>query len=463
MILQQYYLGCLSHASYLIGDERTHTAVIVDPQRDVDGYIDDARRLGLEIRKVILTHFHADFVAGHLELRERTGAEISLGARGRTDFAAAALADGDSIEIGDVRLAILETPGHTPESISILVYDLARSASAPHAVLTGDTLFIGDVGRPDLLVSVGLTANELAGMLYDSLRNKLLPLPDETLVYPAHGAGSACGKNMSKETCSTLGVQKRVNWALQPMPRQEFVRQVTADQPEMPAYFAFDAAQNQRERATLDEVLRRRLAPLSLDEVAKLRASGAIVLDVREPDDFAAGHLAGSTNIGLSGKYATWAGTLLDRKHPIVIVAPPGKEREAALRLCRIGFDQIAGYLDRGPAAFTARADLAHATERIAPSDVAAELALAEPPFVLDVRTPAEWKSSHFGDLNVPLSRLGQDLALLPRNRRIVVHCQSGYRSSIAASLLRQHGLTNVADMVGGIAAWERARLATTT
>ncbi|HZI93095.1 MAG TPA: MBL fold metallo-hydrolase, partial [Patescibacteria group bacterium] len=300
MILKQYYLGCLAHASYLIADE-AGAAVVVDPQRDIDQYLDDAARLGLTIRHVLLTHFHADFVAGHLELRDRVGASIGLGARASADYPFTALKDGDTIELGSVRLKILETPGHTPEGISILAYDLNASADKPHAVLTGDTLFIGDVGRPDLMASIGITADDLAGMLYDSLRGKLMALPDETLLYPAHGAGSMCGKNLSTDTVSTIGAQRQYNYALQPMSKEAFVRMVTADQPEAPRYFAHDAELNRSERATLDTMLERALAPLGLDEMLKLREAGARVLDVRDPAEFEGAHLDGSVNIGLGG------------------------------------------------------------------------------------------------------------------------------------------------------------------
>src|SRR5215831_3510424 len=304
MILKQFYLGCLAHASYLIGDETTHAAVVVDPQRDIDQYLGFAAEHGLEIRHVVLTHFHADFLAGHLELRDRTGARIYLGAAARAEYDFTPLRDGDAIELGRVRLVALETPGHTAESISILVFDLQKSAEIPHAVLTGDTLFVGDVGRPDLRVALGWSATDLGGLLYDSLRTKLLALPDESLIYPAHGAGSLCGKALSKETFSTIGEQRRSNYALQPMSKAAFVDLVTADQPQAPAYFTYDAVLNSQERPTLDETLRRELVPLALDRVLELQASGAQILDTRDPNEFAAAHLAGSINIGLIGQYA---------------------------------------------------------------------------------------------------------------------------------------------------------------
>ena len=305
MQLKQYYLGCLSHASYLITDEKTKTAAVVDPQRDVTQYLRDAEAAGCQIKHVFLTHFHADFLAGHIELRDQVGAKIHLGSRAEAEFEVAKAKDGDRIEFGDVLLEILETPGHTPEGISILVYDLAKNKEQPLAVLTGDTLFIGDVGRPDLLASIGVTADELADMLYDSLTQKLVKLPDETLVYPAHGAGSMCGKNLSKETVSTIGEQKKFNYALQPMSREEFKKIVTAEQPEAPSYFVHDAILNRQERPNLEKTLSASLKGLPLDDVLRLKNQGAQLLDVRDAIDFEGAHLAGAINIGIQRKYAT--------------------------------------------------------------------------------------------------------------------------------------------------------------
>lgn len=462
MMLKQYYLGCLAHASYLIVDEETGTAVVVDPQRDIDQYLHDAAQQGAQIRHVFLTHFHADFLAGHLELRDRVGATIYLGARAQADYAFTPVKDDDVLEFGQVRLRILETPGHTPEAIAILVYDVRRDDRQPYAVLTGDTLFIGDVGRPDLMASIGISAVELAGMLYDSLHQKLLTLPDDTLVYPAHGAGSLCGRNLSTDTVSTMGVQRRYNYALQPMSKDAFIHLVTADQPEAPAYFAYDAMLNRRERPTLEQALARELTPLSPEAVLRLRNAGAQVVDVRDMADFAGAHLHGSLNISLSGAYATWAGTLLDREKPIVLLAEPGREHEAALRLGRIGLDHVAGYLDGGMQALAARPDLVGRTERITAPTLAEQLVEADPPLVLDVRTEHEWRDKHIaGSLNIPLQQLRERLGEVPRDRRLVVQCGSGYRSAIAASLLKQHGVTALADLVGGFAAWEASQLAT--
>lgn len=460
MILKQYYLGCLAHASYLLGDEESATAIVVDPQRDIQQYLADADRLGLRIRHVFLSHFHADFVAGHLELRDRCGATIHLGSRAAAEYAFVAMQDGDTLEFPGMRLQVLETPGHTIESISILVFDRNKDEVKPYAVLTGDTLFIGDVGRPDLRASLGWTAADLGGYLYDSLHNKLLTLPDEVLVYPAHGAGSLCGKKLSSDTVSSLGDQRRLNYALKPSTKEEFVRLIMADQPDAPPYFTYDAILNTRERATLDKNLEEVLQPVELAEVLRMGDRGAQFLDVRDPAEYAKGHLAGSINIGLGGQYATWAGTVLDRAKPIVIIAEPGREQEAALRLGRIGFDHVKGYLKDGMEALADRLDLVWPTERIGVLIAAEELASGELSLVLDVRNPREWAARRIdGSLNLPLNHLQERIEEIPRDRRIAVHCAGGYRSSVAASILQQYGITNLVEMAGGLAAWEAAEL----
>jgi len=459
LVFKQFYLPCLAHASYLIGDEGTGTAAVVDPQRDTDQYLAFAAEQGLKIKHVFLTHLHADFVAGHLELRDRVGAKIYLGAAAKAGYDFTPLRDGDVLEFGRVRLKMMETPGHTPESISIMVYDLNESETQPHAVLTGDTLFIGDVGRPDLRVALGWSANQLGSMLYDSV-HKLLGLPDASLVYPAHGAGSLCGKAISKETVSTLGEQRRLNYALQPMSREEFVKVVTADQPDAPPYFTYDAVLNSEERPTLDEALAREMNPLTVDAVLALQAEGAQVLDTREPDEFAAAHLKGSINIGLGGQYATWAGTMLDRKHPIVIIADPGRENESAVRLGRIGFDHVAGFLQNGLHSLKARPELVVTTQRISAPFAAELLASSEPPMTVDVRTAREREQKSIsGSLSIPLNHLAENLEKVPKGRPLLVYCAGGYRSSIAASLLQRSGFDAVSEIAGGIAAWEAAKL----
>jgi hydroxyacylglutathione hydrolase len=460
VIFKQFYLGCLAHASYVIGDELTRTAGVVDPQRDIDQYLAFAAENGLEIKHVFLTHLHADFIAGHLELRDRVGATIYLGSAAKAKYTFTPLHDGDTVEFGHVRLKALETPGHTPESVSILVYDLNIGDAQPYAVLTGDTLFIGDVGRPDLRVALGWSAADLGAMLFDSLHKKLLRLPDASLVYPAHGAGSLCGKAISKETVSTMGEQRRLNYALQPMSKEVFVQVVTADQPEPPAYFTYDAVLNSEEHPTLDEALAREMVPRSLDELVAMQVDGAQILDTRDPDEFGAGHLKGSINIGLGGQYATWAGTLLDRARAIVLIAAPGREYESAVRLGRIGFDNVAGYLQDGLRTLANHPELLATTERLGASYAAEVLAASEPPVLIDVRGPREREPKQIrGSISLPLNRLLESLDAAPRDKRILIHCAGGYRSSIAASLLQRAGFDHVSEIVGGIAAWEAAGL----
>ncbi len=464
MILKQYYLGCLAHASYLIADRVGGQAAVIDPQRDVEQYLADAEKLGCKIGHVFLTHFHADFVAGHLELRDREGATIRLGARATAEYQFTAMADGATMSLGEVRLEVLETPGHSPESISILVYNPERSDEHPYAVLTGDTLFIGDVGRPDLRASLGWGAEELASLLYDSLHEKLLPLPNDTLVYPAHGAGSLCGKNLSTDTVSTIGAQRQYNYALQPMSRERFIEIVTADQPDTPAYFTYDAVLNARERPTLDQALERELMALSLDDVIELMAAGAQLLDTRDPAEFEGAHVRGALSIGLGGSYATWCGTILDHARPVVLIAEPGRELEAATRLGRIGFDNVAGYLTGGMQPLDEAPELIDRVHRITAGSLAEQLESPSAPVLIDVRTVREWEAGHIdGAINLPLSQLADRLDMVPADRPLVVYCASGYRAAVAISLLRSAGVLRVADLVGGLGAWEPARRSAVT
>ena len=460
MILKQFYLNCLAHASYLIGDEASGTACVVDPQRDIEQYLAFAKEHGLAIGHVILTHFHADFIAGHLELRDATGARIYLGRAAQAEYAFTPLGDGDRIELGQVVLEALETPGHTAESISILVFDRSADAAVPTAVLTGDTLFVGDVGRPDLRAALGWSATELGGMLYDSVHRKLLALPDSSLVYPAHGAGSLCGKAISKETVSTIGEQRRLNYALQPMSKEAFVELVTADQPLAPSYFTYDAQLNSRERATLQDTLAREVNPMTLEQLLAVQDAGGQVLDTRDAAQFASGHLRGSINIGLIGQYATWAGTVLDPEKPIVIIADPGHENESAMRLGRIGLDSVVGYLEGGFRSVDARPSLIVTTERITPELAAERMAGTSQPLLVDVRAPGERAARKIaGSMSVPCQELKERLNEIPRDRPIIVHCAGGYRSSLAASLLQRAGITQVSEIAGGLAAWEAAKL----
>ncbi|HND52447.1 MAG TPA: MBL fold metallo-hydrolase [Pirellulaceae bacterium] len=461
MYLKQYYLGCLAHASYLIADERTKEALVVDPQRDVEQYLADAAEHGFQIKYVALTHFHADFLAGHIELRNRAGARIVIGARARAEFEFLAAKENDELRLGDVRVRILETPGHTPEGISLLVFAGEGPEESPRAVLTGDTLFIGDVGRPDLLASIGVTADELAEMLYESL-NKLRALPPSTLVYPAHGAGSMCGKNLSAETVSTIGEQLRTNYALQPMSFEEFKRVVTADQPAAPDYFVYDAIKNRQERPGLEMTLPTALQSLDADEVAARAGRGAQIVDVREAAEFEAAHFVGAINIGLKGKYATWCGTVLSHERPIIVVAEPGSEEEAIMRLGRIGFDNVVGFLRDGMEALRSRPDLVRQIPRISAREIAERLSDPDAPFVLDVRTEREWRGARLsGSVNIPLAQLRERLSEVPVDRPIVIHCEGGYRSAVGASLLTGAGRTEVTDLVDGIKAWIASGLPT--
>lgn len=454
MIFHQYYLDCLSQASYLVGDESTGRAVVVDPRRDVAGYVEDAAEVGLRIELIIETHFHADFLSGHLELSSATGATIAYGEAAETEFPSRKLADGEQISLGDVTLVIRATPGHTPESISIVVYEHADD-EIPYGVLTGDTLFIGDVGRPDLLSAVGVTADELARELYDSVHTKLLSLPDATRVFPAHGAGSACGKQLSTETVSTVGEQRATNYALAPMTADEFVNIVAEGLNAAPAYFAYDASLNRKRHRLLDES--HPPARLELDEVLVLQDQGATVLDTRDAIDFAAGHVRGSVNIAIDGRYAEWTGSLLDPDGGIVLVGHPGTELEAKNRLGRIGFDRVLGYLADPERALAGRPEVVARASRLTVDDLAERIQSGDV-VLIDVRSPGEVRLGTIpGSLAIPLGQLSAELDALDaldRERPTVVYCASGYRSSIAASLLRAAGFEDVSDLLGGYPAW---------
>ena len=449
MIFEQFYLECLSHASYLVGDQTTGNAIVVDPQRDIAQYLDRARELNLTITHVLETHFHADFLSGHLELAKATGATICFGAEARPQFAAHLLADGERIVLGDVVVETRLTPGHTPESASYVVYEHDGDA-IPYGVLTGDTLFIGDVGRPDLLVSVGKTADELGHLLFASIQNKLLTLPDPTRVFPAHGAGSACGKNLSTETSSTMGEQRRDNYALQFTDADLFVASVTEGQPEAPGYFIYDAVLNQKDRETLDEHV---LPPtFTVTQLLTARDRGLQIIDTRESQFFAAGHLRGSVNVGLAGRYAEYAGSVINPEEDIVIVTDVGMELEAKVRLARIGYDRVVG-------SFTADnlADI--------PSEVDRASRLTAHEFitrrhdienlqVIDVRGEGEFAINHLhGAKSVPVSQLRKHLEEFNSIAPTVVYCAGGYRSSIAASVLRANGFRDVSDVLGGFEA----------
>lgn len=454
MYFKQFYLGCLAHASYLIGSNGE--AAVVDPQRDVDQYITEANGQKLKIKYIIETHLHADFVSGHRELAARTGAAIVFGKQAGVSFKHLAVGDGDELTVGSAVLKFLETPGHTPEGICILVKD-TEALHSPLKLLTGDTLFIGDVGRPDLAGGKGYTPQMMAALMYDSLHGKLLKLPDETEVYPAHGAGSMCGKNMSTETSSTIGEQRKFNYALKPMTREEFVTQMTADLPEAPAYFPRDAEINRSGARDLSELTQPK--PLPPSELAEITGE-VVFLDVRPADEFGSGHIPGSLNIGLGGQFAIWAGSLVPNTAKIVLIAATNAQvDEAVVRLARVGLENVHGFLKGGieswrheglPIAKISQVTVHELNDRIQ-KDVSQ---------VIDVRRPAEYASGHVPRaFPAPLANLRRDIEQLPldADKPIAVICAGGYRSSAASSILEQHGFRNLLNVSGGTSAWINA------
>ena len=452
MDFRQFYLGCLAHASYYIGsgDE----AAIVDPQRDVRQYIDVAEANGQKIKYVIETHSHADFVSGHVELAGKTGAQIIYGQRAATQFPTLKVKDGDKLNIGSVELTFLETPGHTPEGITIVAED-TEDKNAPLKMFTGDTLFIGDVGRPDLIGSKGFTAEQMGEMLYDSLHEKILKFPDETEVYPAHGAGSLCGKSLSKETWSTLGDQRRFNYALQPMSKDEFVKIVAADQPEVPMYFPKSAAKNLEGSTSLEHLTPPR--ELTTEELLKF---DGVVLDVRPNYVYGSGHLPNSINVGLGGQFASWSGTMVPIGTNIAIVADTKEQvDEAVMRLARVGHDTAAAFIlfknYKGDKKTIKQISVEQADE-ILKNDRQIQF--------VDVRRPAEHANGHAPmTINIPLNRLPEDFEQLDPSLPTYVICQGGYRSSIATSVLENAGFANLYNITGGTGAWIKAGLETET
>ena len=453
MYFKQFYLACLAHASYLIGSEGE--AAVVDPQRDVDEYLAEADAQGLQIKYVIETHLHADFVSGHQEIAARTGAQIIFGEKAGAEFEHRAVRDGEEIKLGSVTLHFIETPGHTPEGVCVLVTD-TEAPDEPAKLLTGDTLFIGDVGRPDLAGGKGYTPQMMAEMMYDTLHGKLLKLPDETEVYPAHGAGSMCGRNMSKETSSTIGEQRKFNYALKPMSKDEFVRMMTADLPEAPSYFPKDAEINRSGARELSELHPPRA--LTPQQVFELRDH--ILLDVRSAADFGAAHVPGSMNIGLGGQFAMWAGSLIPLNAAIVVIADTGAQvDESVVRLARVGIENVKGYLDGGVQSWRDAGLPIEAIEQVSVAQLKEQMANDDLQIV-DVRRPAEYVSGHVPRaLNAPLASLDKSLGPLPlkKDKRTAVICAGGYRSSAAASLLQQQGFSNLLNVSGGTGAWINA------
>jgi len=458
MYFEQFYLGCLAHASYLLASEGE--AVVVDPQRDVELYLKAAEEHGVTIRHIFETHLHADFVSGHKELAARTGAKIYMGVQAGATFTHVPVGDGFELKFGKAKIRVLETPGHTSESICLVVTDGEKS-QAPWAVLTGDTLFIGDVGRPDL--SPNHTPAELAGLLYDSLHHKLLMLADDVLVYPAHGAGSLCGKNMRAEKSSTIGTERLTNYALQIKSREEFVAQLTSNLPTRPEYFLKDAEINRTGASSLSD-----LQPLRAITPAELNAmlsAGEIALDVRSGEEFAAGHVPGSVNIALSGQFASWAGTVLGLSaHPVLIAADDAQLEEARLRLARVGIEVLDGYLDGGVAGWKQSGFSLATIAQISVSELNSRLQVGDGQVgrlqVLDVRREPEWDAGHIaGATWWPLDNFRVSPPELDRDAPIAVHCKGGYRSLIASSLLQRAGFRDVVNVVGGFDAWQEAKL----
>jgi hydroxyacylglutathione hydrolase len=455
MYFKQFYLGCLAHASYLIGDQGE--AAVVDPQRDVEEYFEEAAKQGLTIRHVIETHLHADFVSGHREIAQRTGASIYFGAKANAEFDHVPVKEGDEIRMGKVMLRFLETPGHTPESISVVVTDQNQSEQ-PYAVLTGDALFIGDVGRPDLL-GARISAAELAGMLFDSLHQKFLTLPDSVKVYPAHGAGSMCGRNISSERSSTIGEQRKLNYALQPMSRDEFIRMMTTDLPEAPSYFSFDAQINRKGPAIMENLP----APLPLTpQEVQSKSENSVIVDTRPSDQFGVAHVPGSINIGLGGQFASWAGSLIPLNTPIIIVAE-NEERvlESRVRLARVGHENVIGYLAGGILAWDQAGFPSASTEQITVTELNQRIKEKEVDQVVDVRRIGEWNSGHIREaIHIPLNTLSKEAsAKLNPDKNTAAICAGGYRSSMATSILEKLGYHKITNVIGGMNAWNSSQL----
>ncbi len=453
MYFEQFYLGCLAHASYMLASEGE--AIVVDPQRDVEIYLEAAQKQNVKIRHIFETHLHADFVSGHKELAARTGATIYMGIAAEATFAHVPIEDGFQLQVGKIRIDAFETPGHTPESISLVVTNEEQSQT-PWAVLTGDTLFIGDVGRPDL--SKSHTPQQLAGLMYDSLHQKLMTLPDAVLVYPAHGAGSLCGRNMRAERSSTIGTERLTNYALQIKGRDEFIRQMTSNLPARPDYFLEDAAINRAGATPLTELPK--LKPIAAADLNAMLEHGAVALDVRPNDQFAAGHVPGSINIALSGQFASWAGAVLGLSaRPVLIAETSAQLDEARLRLARVGIEDVAGYLDGGPAAWQQAGFALQPLPQITVQELGSR-SRDNSLLVLDVRREGEWDAGHINGADwYPLDRFKAALPSIELNQPIAVHCKSGYRSVIACSLLQRAGYKSVINVIGGFDAWQQAQL----
>jgi hydroxyacylglutathione hydrolase len=447
MYIEQLYTNCLAEAAYYI--ESDGEAAIIDPLRETEPYIDLAEKRNTKIKYVFETHFHADFVSGHIDLSKKVNAPIVYGPEANTKYEVINATDGQVFRIGKISIRVLHTPGHTPESSCFLLLD---EAGKEHAIFTGDTLFVGDVGRPDLLDGV-MSREELAGMLYESLQKKIKTLPDSVIVYPAHGPGSACGKNIGKETFSTIGEQKKFNYALKDQTKDAFIKQVTDGILPPPQYFFEDARINKDGYDPIDEVIKGNSNPLSEEQVKKEIANGALVLDTRTADEFEKGFIPGAINIGLNGQFAVWVGTLIDITKPMILVTEPGKENETILRLARVGYERVNGYLNGGMNAWTGQKDVVKsitAEQMAALSQNAME--------VLDVRKHGEWNVSHLKEaVFLPLSEFPGNLSELNKQQTYIVHCGGGYRSMTAISIMKNHGFQNLMNVYGGFGAMQKA------
>ncbi|QDK77067.1 MBL fold metallo-hydrolase [Spirosoma sp. KCTC 42546] len=451
MVIEQLYTGCLAQGAYYI--ESNGEVAIIDPLRETAPYIRKAEKAGAQIKYVFETHFHADFVSGHIDLAKKTGATIVYGPNANTSYEAYHAKDGETFALGDVMIKVLHTPGHTQESTTYLLID---ETGKECAIFTGDTLFIGDVGRPDLAIKGDLTERDLAGMLYTSLQTKIMPLADDVIVYPAHGAGSACGKNMSKETTDTLGNQKRFNYALRAKSKEEFIEKVLDGLTTAPAYFAKNARLNKEGYESIDRVMQRGSQALSPDAFeAAVNETGALILDVRDAVDFAKGFIPNSINIGLNGQFAPWVGALIpDLVQPIALVTPVGQESETVLRLARVGYDHCIGFLEGGFETWKESGKEVDTVESISADEFANRWQQNPDMIVVDVRKPGEFASEHVtGAENLALDNLNDHMAEISRNEPVYVHCAGGYRSMVANSILKARGFDNVVNVEGGMAA----------
>jgi len=447
MYIEQIYTGCLSEAAYFV--ESNGEAIVIDPMRDTEAYLQIAKEHSASIKYIFETHFHADFISGHVDLNKQTGATIVYGPNTKADFPFHLAKDGEVFKIGNITLEVIHTPGHTLESTCYLLKD---EHGKPYCIFTGDTLFAGDVGRPDLS-SGNLSKEELASIMFDSIQNKILPLPDDIIVYPAHGAGSSCGKNISSETHTTIGEQKKSNYALQPQTREEFIKAVTEDLPEMPAYFSINAKINKEGYKNLDEVKSKGLQALSVHDFKSKMELGYIILDTREGEEFTNGFIPGSIFIGLKGRFAEWAGSLLSFKEPIILVTEKGKEEETLVRLARVGFENVKGYLKGGFPAWKKAGEPVDLIINVEADELAMDIPFDDRLLVLDVRKYTEFANGHVKDAtNLPLAEMVDvaEIAQLEEDQNIYIHCGSGYRSVIAATLLKRQGYQNVRNVLGG-------------